>query len=209
MAQPVPVREPELIREPEPMRETELVAVAGDDGVFLVLDTETGEVIGVPDAPITADGKAMSKADVEWYADRRTRAQVRLAGLEAGKARELLLWRENIDRMYAQRLKQEVSLLSWLDRQYLPGLEQYTARALVGAKTKSILIGAVKLFFKLTSPGVDVVDEPVALAWLKAHAPEAIAVKETVAKLKLPKGEEFPPESGLKRREQVNEFRIE
>jgi len=151
-----------------------------DDFTLAVINTETGEILSIEDAP----GKDTDVQDiVDWISMRRSKATARLAGLQAEKAD----WIAKIDRKYDVGIRHLTSFIAYLDYTYKPLLEGYAKEALAGKKSKTLRIGFLELSFSTTRPRVDVIDVDKAVAYCKkAKLKTAIKVAESVLKSMIP-----------------------
>ena len=160
------------------IEETTIVKMTDED-TLAIIDTETGEILGVEDAPETTTDLQF----VEWFGNRRTRALAKKAGLEAEKAE----WYSKIGRQYDGEIKCLDNFVEYLDKAYTPMLEYYAKVVLEGKKTKTLKLGFLELSFRTTRPRLDVVDNEKAVAFCeKFSLSNAIKIVKSVLKSEIP-----------------------
>jgi hypothetical protein len=148
-----------------------LFAVGTD---HLLVNGETGEVIGIPDAPpaVIEDTESI----LGWYGPRRRRIEAKRDGLTAERDALLKQIREHYDPL----IKEQESALKWLALRYEGILRAY-ATGVVGQleKAKSFKRHLVTLGFRTKTEHFEVKDEAAAIDWARENCPEAVKVKES------------------------------
>jgi phage host-nuclease inhibitor protein Gam len=161
--------------------EAKEIAIMQDDFTMALINTETGEILGVKDAPET-DTDILGL--IEWVGMRRMKTKAKLQGVQAEKAE----WLARIEKQYDAELKHLDSFVKYLDYAYGGMLRDYARKALAGqTKTKTLKVAFLELSFGTTRARVDVVDNDKALAFCKKNKlMEAIKVAESVLKSAIP-----------------------
>jgi len=116
-------------------------------------------------------------------------------------------WRAEIERIktaMAVEVRRRESMIEYFLRHYEQELEAYARGQLTGDRKSTMLPNGVKLAFRKIAPKLEVKDEEQFLDWAKAWLPEAVVVKESVAKTpvnehwkdtgEIPQGCEVAPE---------------
>lgn len=164
--------------------ETEIV-VMRDDFTMAITNTETGEIVGIEDAPSsdTAETSDDVRAVIEWVGMRRTKVNAKLQGLQAEKAE----WTSRIDKQYAVQIRHLERFVQYLDTVYEPMLREYAKRALAGQKAKTLKIAFLELSFGTTRARTDVVDNDKAVAYCeKNKLTEVIKIAKSILKSAIP-----------------------
>lgn len=142
-----------------PVEEQAEEIVVLDEESMTIINTETGEVIGLKDTP-PEDIPVVELA--KWIGERRDWHKGRLAGLIAEKQHHL----DKIAKVYDPQINNHTRALAWMGKQYyelLMGL----ALALIGEnKKRSIAVGTLLLKLRKTRASVDVSDDKKATAYL-------------------------------------------
>ena len=159
--------------------ENEIVIVT-DDFTLATVNTETGEILGIEDAP----DEDLDRLDIiDWVGMRRMKVNAKLQGLRAEKAE----WYARVDKQYDSQIRHLERFVQYLDAAYTPMLREYAKKALDGKKTKTLKIGFLELSFGTTRARVDVVDNDKAVAYCKKNKlTAAIKVAESVLKSAIP-----------------------
>ena len=163
----------------------------------VLVDSETGEVLGVDDNPgaNAADAETYGEAVCAYLGPRLTAANARLAALEA----ERNVWITRINAQFDVRIKCEKNLIAFLKMQWHQPLADYARTLLAGGKSKTLKTGVLQLSFR-TKPGrVEVADENAAFDYLSVVCPAAIKTTRTVLVSAVPAElkADLPAHSGL------------
>lgn len=162
----------------EELTPSELPA-AGEDSEIVVLDeesmtlinTDTGEVVGVADTP-PEDAPAIEIA--KWVGDRRDWHKGRKAGLEAERQVHL----DKIAKVYDAQINNHTRAMAWIEKQYSPLLFELAKKLIGDAKKRSVAVGMLILKLRKTKASVDVQDNDKAvtyLNWLIAEQDKKVA----------------------------------
>lgn len=172
---------PTFPHDEDEVEETETVALLNDSSETIVtFDTETGEVLGVVDAP---DDATDINDTVEWIGARRAYAVAKAQGLTA--ERDVLL--AKINEQYNPKIKRLERFADWMVLTYYNRLKEFAARALTGQKTKTLKIAMLTMKFGKTRASTQILEgmEEVALQHVKMLVPDAIKVSESILKTEL------------------------
>jgi len=146
-----------------------------DEETMTLVNTETGEVIGVAETP-PEDAPAIEIA--KWVGEKRDWHRGRLAGLEAEKAVHL----DKIAKVYDARINRHSRAIAWLEKQYSPMLFELAKKLVGEGKKRSVAVGMLILKLRKTKPSVDVQDNDKAvsyLRWLIEEQDKKIAALQT------------------------------
>lgn len=182
-----------------------IVALGDDiDGVTLLLDNETGEILEEIGAP-NAEG-ATAEEIAAYVGDRRARSMARLSGLQARR-------QAHLDRIAAQfdaPIKREQDYIRYLETTYRESLlavwDRYTNGGTIARSCKQFLM---TLKMRRTRAKVEVTDKGTAVQFLKLCCPAAVKVTESVLVSQIPASMELPESQGLKRVEPTDVFEVE
>jgi hypothetical protein len=133
-----------------------------------LVDSETGEVLGLADGPERVD--TPEKADA--ILARILRAEAQVVALDA----EETALRRNIEKLRRVQWRRA----DWLRRRYGPELEALARKQLEGkrAKTLTLAHGSISL---RTAPGSrKILNMAAAVAWMLENAPERLQVRHAV-----------------------------
>ena len=156
------------------------IAVMLDDFTLGIIDTDTGEIMGIQDAP---DRDTDTLQLINWVGMRRTKANAKLQGLQAEKAE----WIDRLGRQYDAQIRHLERFVQYLDTIYTPTLREYAKKALTGQKTKTLKIAFLELSFGTTRARVDVVDNDKAVTFCENNKlVEAIKLVKSVLKSAIP-----------------------
>lgn len=140
----------------------------------LIINTETGEVIGVEGIQETFEVKDVSSA--EWVMEKMQICDSDILALEARK-RVLI---ENIDSMIRPLQRKR----DWLETRYGEGLQNVARGNLKDTKTWKNPFGWIS--FRIIKGGLRVKDKDKALEWALHLCPEAIKVSQEFQISRLP-----------------------
>jgi hypothetical protein len=156
-----------------------------------IVDSESGEVVGVFPAPgeveVPAGATRFEVADqegAEWVLKRLAEAESGLAAVEARRA----ALNANLDAMAAEH-RARIKFLEW---RFGPELGAWAARAAAPGK-KSVTTAWGRVGFRRAGGRIVPRDPEAALAWAREHAPEAVKVAESLLVSKLKGREESLP----------------
>jgi hypothetical protein len=136
----------------------ELIVV--DEETMTLINTETGEVVGVKDTP------PEDAADVDlatWLGERRDWHKGKLSGLKA----ELASRMETLTRIYGPQINRHEASMKFLDFRYGPMLFDLAKRIIGDGKKRSTVIGLLLLKIRTTRASIDVVDNDKAVGYFK------------------------------------------
>lgn len=182
-----------------------IVALGDDiDGVTLLLDNQTGEILGEVGAPNPSESSAEEIA--AYVGDRRTRSLARLEGLQARR-------QAHLDRIAAQfdgAIKREEQYIRYLESAHRDALkavwDRYTKGGTISRQCKKFLM---TLKMRKTRAKVEVTDKTTAIQFLKLCCPSAVKMTESVLVSQIPPSLELPESQGLKRVEPTDVFEVE
>jgi hypothetical protein len=137
----------------------ELIVV--DDETMTLINTDTGEVVGVADSP---DESKPAIEIAEWLGERRDWHRGKLAGLQAERQVHL----DKIAEVYDSRINRHTRSIAWLELQYASMLLKLAKKLIGNATKRSIAVGTLILKLRTTKPSVDVQDNDKAVGYLKA-----------------------------------------
>jgi hypothetical protein len=185
------VEEREVMQDEEPGTITTVL----DDDLLATINPETGEVLGLVDAPLE---DTAARDIVEWFAGRRNYAKARAAGLREEKA----FHQARLDAQYDAQIKKYDNFCTYMEKCYAPICELYAKAKLEAAGWKSKTLKEFFMSFKFTSTRakVEIVDMDKAVAHIrklakdkklpadvrKTLAEEVIKTSESVLKSMLP-----------------------
>lgn len=137
---------------------TEIIAL--DEETMTLINTETGEVVGVADTPPETTGVVEIAT---WMGERRDWHKGKKAGLEAERQVHL----DKIAAIYDSQIKRHTNAITWFEYQYGPMLMGLAKKLIGDAKKRSIAVGLLILKLGKTRPSVDVQDNDKAVAYLQ------------------------------------------
>jgi phage host-nuclease inhibitor protein Gam len=135
-----------------------------------------------------ADRESWAIRDMDaaaWAARKLATARAEIAGITAWEEREVARVRAAAD-TERKRHASEVEFFEGHLGRYLAGL------VADGRKTKTLSLPAGSVSLRARQPLVEV-DEPAALEWARAEAPDVVKVRESIDKAALKKRLEFAP----------------
>jgi hypothetical protein len=138
--------------------QTEIIAL--DEETMTLINTETGEVVGVADTPPETTGVVEIAT---WMGERRDWHKGKKAGLEAERQVHL----DKIAAIYDSQIKRHTRAIAWFEEQYAPMLLELAKKLIGDAKKRSIAVGLLILKLGKTRPSVDVQDNDKAVAYLR------------------------------------------
>jgi hypothetical protein len=136
----------------------ELIVV--DEETMTLINTETGEVVGVKDTP------PEDAADVDlatWLGERRDWHKGRLSGIKAELASRV----ETLNRIYGPQINRHEASMKFLDFRYGPVLFDLARRIIGDGKKRSTAVGLLLLKIRTTRASIDVVDNDKAVGYFK------------------------------------------
>jgi phage host-nuclease inhibitor protein Gam len=152
------------------------VVLITDDFTLATINTETGEILGIEDAP----DEDLDIIDIiDWVGMRRMKANAKLQGLRTEKAE----WSAKLDKQFDPQIRHLERFVKYLDEFYTPMMRDYAKKALDGKKTKTLKVSFLELSFGTTRARVDIVDNDKAVAFCKKNK-LAEAIKTTTSVLK-------------------------
>jgi hypothetical protein len=154
------------------LEQTEIIAL--DEETMTLINTESGEVVGVADTPPETTGVVEIAT---WMGERRDWHKGKKAGLEAERQVHL----DKIAAIYDSQIKRHTNAITWFETQYGPMLMELAKKLIGDAKKRSIAVGLLILKLGKTRPSVDVQDNDKAVAylnWLIAEQDRKIAELE-------------------------------
>lgn len=98
---------------------------------------------------------------------------------------KITAWRAEVERIKstaAVEVKRREAMIDYFLKRFEQELEAYARGQLTGDRKSTMLPNGIKLSFRKVAPKLDVRDEEAFLDWAKAWLPEAVVVKESVAK---------------------------
>lgn len=131
-----------------------------DDETMTLINTGTGEVVGVADTPPESTGVVEIAT---WVGERRDWHKGKKAGLEAERQVHL----DKIAALYDSQIKRHTRAITWFEYQYGPMLLELAKKLIGDAKKRSIAVGMLILKLGKTRPSVDVQDEAKAVGYLE------------------------------------------
>lgn len=159
-----------------------LIPIFTDEG--FIIDDQTGEIIGM-EREQTEPFRPTDQQGVEWVLAKMQAHELEIAKLEL--QRDLI--NKQIDRM--ERI--HISAGKYLHFRFAEAIIDFAHRNLKPkSKTWSCLWADVK--FRATKATVTVLDEPAAILWAESACPEAVAIKKSFLKSKLPNNIDLPKE---------------
>lgn len=164
---------------------TEIVVV--DEETMTLINTETGEVVGVKDTP-PEDAPAVETAT--WIGERRDWHKGRLAGLQAEKQSRI----DTINRIFDTQINRHTNAMKYLEYKYGSMLFDLAKKLIGESKKRSTAVGLLLLKLRKTKPSVDIVDNDKAVQYMKGLVAAWTEKKDRVA-LKLDKLEPDSDES--------------
>ena len=139
------------------LEQTEIIAL--DEETMTLINTESGEVVGVADTPPETTGVVEIAT---WMGERRDWHKGKKAGLEAERQVHL----DKIAAIYDAPIKRHTRAIAWFEEQYSPMLLELAKKLIGDAKKRSIAVGLLILKLGKTRPSVDVQDNDKAVAYL-------------------------------------------
>jgi hypothetical protein len=133
--------------------------IALDEETMTLINTETGEVVGVADTPPETTGVVEIAT---WMGERRDWHKGKKAGLEAERQVHL----DKIAAIYDSQIKRHTRAIAWFEEQYAPMLLELAKKLIGDAKKRSIAVGLLILKLGKTRPSVDVQDNDKAVEYL-------------------------------------------
>jgi hypothetical protein len=137
---------------------TEIIAL--DEETMTLINTESGEVVGVADTPPETTGVVEIAT---WMGERRDWHKGKKAGLEAERQVHL----DKIAAIYDSQIKRHTNAIAWFEKQYGPMLMELARKLIGDAKKRSIAVGLLILKLGKTRPSVDVQDNDKAVEYLR------------------------------------------
>lgn len=145
----------------EELRPADPELIILDEETMTLVNSDTGEVIGVADTP-AEDAPAVEIA--KWVGEQRDWHRGRLAGLQAEKAIHL----EKLEKVYDARINRHVKAIAWMEKQYTPMLFELAKKLIGEGKKRSVAVGMLILKLRKTRPTLDVQDNDKAVRHFQA-----------------------------------------
>lgn len=134
-----------------------------------VVDADTGEIIGHIDA---AQFTVTDRLSAEWVLERMAEADA----LAAAEQMRLAAVTANIE----HRIKAAQKRRNWLQLRFGPELQKYAENALVGAKSRTLVLDHGRISFARSPGSIKIANMPAAVSWAQEYAPLAIKTVHSV-----------------------------
>jgi hypothetical protein len=138
----------------------------------LLVDPETGEIIGYASAPpdIPTDARAEERRGrlrelVEWATERRARCEARQAALEAELQGLIAGLRSRFEPLIAEQSRR----IAYIDDRYGDAMREFAREELAGANAKSVKTRWATLGFRASKGALEVTDARAAALWLMGN----------------------------------------
>jgi len=115
--------------------------------------------------------------EVNWSVSKAMEATAIIAAKEAQAAE----WKKKIDDWLEKEKKEYIYTVQKMEELLKP----FAEKELMGKKTRTVSFPNGKAGFRKTPDKLEIADDKAALAWAKAHKPEAVKVTESVLKTPL------------------------
>lgn len=151
-----------FVTESESAEETDEEIVVADEETMTIINTVTGEVMGIMDTP-PEDAPVIDVAT--WMGDRRDWHKGKLAGLMAEKQSRV----DTLNRIYDPQIKRHQTTITFLEKQYSPMLLDLARRLIGAGKKRSTAVGLLLLKLRKTRAGLDIVDVDRAVSYFRVQ----------------------------------------